>query len=201
MKKILGLMCLIVLMITSGCNQESDVPDKTPVTFGYCPTMAELAEEIRTYNHHISLEAYGSTGQALSALNKGQVDAVLVGRLAKASELNDAFEIRLRDGLTLVGRQKIFLSLSELEESNIHTYVSEERAREYLPETKDIVYHDSFETAIKEGLDDMVLIDWHDFSDNLELVIPVDAYMNKVEKFRIPVLYSFDKEKIEYLDI
>jgi hypothetical protein len=213
-----SIILLSTFFIISGCRNTGDLSgeesilseegfseideisllDKdSPVILGYCPTMASLAKEIQAKNKHISIKQYGFTAEALSGLSRGDVDIILVGRLAKKSEIEDAYESRLKGGFTLVGKIKKIITLNELHESNIHTYVSEDYAKEFLLGASNIVFHDSFDTAIREGLNDIVLIDWNDYQDNLELVIPVDMYMNKIEKFRIPVLYSLDKEIID----
>ncbi len=194
----------IIALFTTGCsikddniqNTEEVIIENQPIKLGYCPTMVEIAKMIQEKNQHVSLVPYDFTAQALQSLNKKEVDVVLVGRIAENNELGEVFEKRLKDGLTLVGREKMLIRMDDLQKSRIHTYVTKEQAQEYIPNTDKIIYHDSFESAIKEGINDAVLIKWSDFSDDFELIIPVDENMNKIEKFRIPVLYSYNKENI-----
>ncbi|MFP4195985.1 MAG: hypothetical protein ACLFSN_04435, partial [Candidatus Woesearchaeota archaeon] len=167
---------------------------------GHCPTINDLAEEIASKNEHVSLVHHESTAQALDELNKGSVDVVLVGRLAHQSEVNNGFEKRLESGLTLVGTEKKLMRMSDVERSKVHTAVGEDLAREYLPNSKNIVFHDSTDSAIQKGSNDIVLIDWNDYTDDMELVIPVDMDGNKIERFRIPVLYSYD-DILGHLDV
>ncbi|MGM5484668.1 MAG: hypothetical protein ACQEP1_02230 [Nanobdellota archaeon] len=193
---------IVILMSLSGCAQSGKVTGESPkeeIIFGHCPTMSVIAENIASENERLSLKRYPHTSAALSALNKGEVDIALVGRVAKDNELGNAVERRLREGLTLVGDEKRFISLRNLEETEVHTAVSKDKVEEYLPERTEVVYHDSTAKAIEDG--DVVLLDWVDYTDDFGLVIPVDNNMNKIERFRIPVLYSYDDKIIETLDI
>ncbi|MFP4523832.1 MAG: hypothetical protein ACLFO2_00755 [Candidatus Woesearchaeota archaeon] len=194
------LVGVAVLLLVAGCDDEVGAPEE-PVTLGYCPTMSGLAERVASENPVVSLRPFDFTAQALQGLNDGLVDAVLVGRPAREGELDDAFEKRLGTGLTLVGRQKRLISVAELGRSRIHTAADEGLARDYLPPTAEVVFHDSVESALREGLDEMVLVDWDEYSDGLRLVIPVDAAGRKVERFRLPVLYSYDEGVIQRLDV
>ncbi len=195
----LGIPAIMALMLMAGCNAAGMAAAKEPATLGYCPTMSDLAEEIASKNSHISLQPFDYTADALQALNEGDVDMVLVGRLAEKNELDNAFEERLRQGLTLVGREKRLIHISQLKDRRIHTAVDEKLANEYLPNPENIIFHESAESAIREGMDDVVLIDWDDYADSLGLVIPVDDKGNKIERFRIPVIYSYDREYTENL--
>mgnify|MGYP005838494903 CR=1 FL=1 len=200
-------IALIISLFITGCSmtgmsvntQDAEEPnvEKQPIRLGYCPTMSAIAEEIAIKNSHVSLVSYDFTVQALQSLNNKEVDVVLVGRLAEENEVGEIFEKRLRDGLTLVGKEKKLISMDNLQRSKIHTYVSKEQAQEYIPNIDNVIFHGSSESAISSGLDDLVLIRWSDFSEDLELVIPIDENMNKIEKFRIPVLYSYDDANIK----
>ncbi len=208
---VLSLPTIILLLLLGGLTFEGNVRAKEGlevnvtvkerVTVGYCPTMADLAKETASKNSHVSLQAFDYTAQALNELNKGSVDLVLVGRLAENDELDNAFEKRLRQGLTLAGREKRLIHVSRLKNNRIHTSVDEQLAREYLQDTENILFYDSVESAIREGINEIVLIDWRDYAGGLALVIPVDDAGNKIEKFRIPVIYSYNQEKIQDLEV
>ncbi|MFW5865619.1 MAG: hypothetical protein ACOCU6_00835 [Nanoarchaeota archaeon] len=201
---LVGMLAITVVLFMAGCSVTGDVignsTSKDPVTLGHCPTMADLAKEIASKNEHVSLVRYGSTAKALDELDNGSVDVVLVGRLAHQSEVNDGFEKRLEEGLTLVGTEKKLMRMSDIKRSKVHTAVSEDLTGEYLPNANNIVFHDSTDSAIQKGLNDIVLIDWNDYTDDMELVIPVDMAGNKIERFRIPVLYSTDEDYIKQLE-
>ncbi|MGM5488424.1 MAG: hypothetical protein ACQESG_05735 [Nanobdellota archaeon] len=192
----------LILLILAGCTPvekgESfeNATNVENIVLGYCPTMSAIASDIAEENSHVSLKPFASTSAAIAGLNSG-VDVILVGRLAKSYEL-DACEKRLRGGLTLVGNEKRFIRMNELT-GTVHTAASEEEVREYLPEKTDVVYHDSVDAAIDES--EMVLLNWKDYTDDMALVIPVDNNLNKIERFRIPVLYSHDERNLAFENI
>ncbi|MFP4423951.1 MAG: hypothetical protein ACLFP2_01840 [Candidatus Woesearchaeota archaeon] len=201
------IVLMIVGLLLAGCANKDTTSDayingseqvKNEITLGYCPTMAELAEDMAE-NNNVSLKPFGSTSQALQALNNGQVDVILVGRLAGGHEVGAVHEKRLKEGLTLVGKEKRFIHADELLQSTVHTAEEKEIVKTYLPDNEDVVFHESTENAINEGIDEIVLINWTDFSDEFGLVIPADSTGQKIEKFRIPVLYSYRTEYIERL--
>ncbi|MGM5482673.1 MAG: hypothetical protein ACQESF_04385 [Nanobdellota archaeon] len=200
----LKILPLLVVIILAGCGftgevieDYSDIDEK--VVIGFCPTMSDLAKNIQKKNNKVSLRNFASTSSAISALNSGSVDVILVGRLAKSYEL-DAYEKRLRKGFTLVGHEKKFISRSELEDSIVHTAAKKEKVKEYLPIKTKVVYYDSVEEAINYGLEELVLINWNDYTDELDLVIPVVG-SDKIEKFRIPVMYSYDKTILKAMEL
>lgn len=197
----IGIIILIFVGIMFSKGLITGYAVSKSITLGYCPTMSSLAEEIASKNSHISLQPFDYTAEALQSLNNGDIDLVLVGRLAKKDELNNAFEKWLGEGLTLVGREKKIVHISQLQNNRIYTAVDEKLANEYLPHTENIIFHESTESAIREGMNDIILIDWKDYTDNLELVIPIDDLGNKIEKFRIPVLYSYDDANIKNLEV
>ena len=177
----------------------SEIPKKE-IILCYCPTMHEKSQGIKSENDAIVLKGFGSTAQAFRSLNEKTVDAVLVGRLFEEGELDNPHELRLRSGFTLAGRSKRFIGAEELKAIRIHTAADEEIAGEYLPGSQNIIFHDSISSAIEEGINDAILISWEDFPESdLSLVIPVDSRMNKVERFRIPVVYSYEKEILSSL--
>ncbi len=196
---LLGIPAIMALMLLAGCDAAGMAVVKEQAILGYCPTMSDLAKDIASKNSYVSLQPFDYTAEALQALNDGDVDLVLVGRLANGNEVNNPFEKQLRQGLTLVGREKRLMHISQLKDSRIHTAADEKLASEYLPNTEKLIFHESTESAIREGMDDIVLIDWNDYADSLGLVIPVDNAGNKIEKFRIPVIYSNSRRHIENL--
>ncbi|MFW6450412.1 MAG: hypothetical protein ACOCZ6_05140 [Nanoarchaeota archaeon] len=198
----MALMVVGILILLAGCgeNDTGNLVSQTAnekISLGYCPTMEDRAEKIAD-NNDVKLKPYDYTSQALQALNNGQVDVVLVGRLAGKNEVGDVYEKRLKEGLTLAGREKQFIHVNELQQRKVHTTANKELAGKYVPE-ENLILHNSTQAAINDGIDDLVLINWTDYSDELELVIPVNNAKQKIEKFRIPVLYSYNKEYIESL--
>ncbi len=204
MKKRTNLLCMafiIVLMMSTGCTLTGMSTEKESLTLGYCPTMSSRAEGIAAANSNVVLQPFGSTAHALQALDSDMVDVVLVGRLAGKNEVGEAHEKRLESGLTLVGHEKTFIPVTALDERTIHTAADNETVDRYLPTIDNVVFYESKESAIEKGLDDLVLIHWSDYTHEFGLVIPVDSSQKKVEKFRIPVLYSYDEAHINYLEV
>jgi hypothetical protein len=216
--KSIGIMILIIALLTLfyGCKtQENKIITEKEIEFetnteekeiekrvlGYCPTMQEIAQEIQAKNEFISIKALGSTAEAFMNLNSKNVDMVLVGRVANKNELGEVSEKRIREGLTLVGKNKRFLSIQELEESRVHTAIDEKQVLEYLSEKVEVVYYSSTQEAIEKGIGEIVLIDWKDYDEKVSLVIPVNEYMQKIEKFRLPVLYTYDEDLLEIIHI
>ena len=209
MKKIVkyGLLIIavtVLALVNGGGKTEVIKEEFEEATFqkpvlGYCPTMKTHAQSIAA-DADLTLKAYGTTAEAISALKKGVVDAILVGRPAKKSELKEAFELKLRGGYTLVGKTKRLLRLDELTQKKIHTAVEKEEFSQYMPQTENVIYHNSLEEALKNGINEVVFINWDDYSDDYELLIPIDDGGNKVEKFRIPIVYSLKKEFIESIN-
>ncbi len=190
---------IIVVLAISNNPKEIQEINKTLI-LGYCPTMRYLAQNIANNNENIELMQFGLTVEALNELNKGNADFVLVGRIAKRNEIEDSFELRLRSGLTLVSKEKSFIYYDALPNMEIHTAIDKEAVKQYLLESENIIFYNSTENAIKNGLNEIVLIDWSDYIDDFELVIPVDRNLDKIEKFRIPIIYTFNQEIIDKLN-
>ena len=163
---------------------------------GNCPTMLKYVEEVSKQNH-LDMVNYHSAAEVLYNLNLGNIDIGLIGRKAKQDEFV-GYEKRLKSvGYTLIYLQKTMIDYHRLGEIMVHTYLSKDVVENNFPELGKIVYHDSLEESLKSG--EVNLIDWNDWNDSFNLLIPVDELGNKIEKFRTPILYSKDKiiEKIE----
>ena len=198
MKRLLILGAMVVLILLLGRNITTNATYKE-IILGYCPTMQENAEEISVANNNVVLVKQASTSDALMSLKKGSVDAVLIGRLAKQSEIENVNELALKNGYTLITNEKRFIQKSELQKIRIHTSLNKNIAEQILPDI-DVVYYQSTEEAVSKGLIEAVLIDWRDFKDNYELLVIMDGN-NKVKEFRIPVLYFFDKKLLDNLNL
>lgn len=166
-------------------------PTCAKIILGYCPTMQNIAKGLEQKNPNIALKAYGSTAEAISALKVGDVNSILVGRVVKKDELSDAKSYFLSNGSTLIYSQKLMIPENDLELLTIHTYLPKERAAPLFSPNQNIVFHPSLQSALESG--EVALIDWADYSDEYELVIPYNDG-GKVERFRIPALYSLHCE-------
>jgi hypothetical protein len=195
------LIIFIIINILNQNNKSNDLnqTQTQKIVLGYCPTMYEYARNIQELNDNLELRLFESSLTAINQLKSGNLDIILIGRIAKLNELNNAYELRLRQGMTLVSINKNFILEQDLINIPIHTALSREIVELYFPITNNIIFHDSLDYAIRNGIHQSVLIDWNDFNDDFELLIPVDAQMNKIEKFRLPILYSLDKDLIDNL--
>jgi len=154
----------------------------------FCPTMAPFVQEIN-FKENVKFYDAGSAANALSYLMSGEVDAVLIGRAAKKNEINaQVKEKRLQQGYTLVFHRKMGVDSSQLSQFPVHTYLAQNIAEKILPDNN-ITYHASLDECLASGLAEPVLIDWNDYRDEFELLIPMDSG-GKVSLFRAPVLYS-----------
>jgi len=165
------------------------------IRIGYCPTMINYVKDFESKNFAKSIN-YGSAAQAINALRKREVDAIIVGRLATQNELNEPFNYKFREGLTLVGETKKFIDIQDLKNLEIHTAINKNIVDEFLPDSTNIVFYDNLDEAINQGLSKSVLIDWNDYEDYMGLIIPMQ-YSQKVEKFRLPVFYTFNETIFE----
>jgi hypothetical protein len=173
---------------------------REPLILGFCPTMGHVAREIEGLDSGVSLRLYGATSTSITALKNGAVDAILVGRTVKQSELAEPLELRLRKGHTLVGQNKRFVWLQDLRDMRVHTAADKNTVNSYLPDARNVIYYASTTQALSQGLGDSVLLSWDEYSDDMELVIPVYANMDKVEQFRLPVIYCLEQKHIQRLN-
>ncbi|MCD6101483.1 MAG: hypothetical protein J7J77_00305 [Candidatus Cloacimonetes bacterium] len=163
------------------------------IKMGYCPTMEIFLNDIMELNPDIKLLSFGSAAQVLALLKEDYLNAGLIGRIAKKNEIyNEIKEMRLAKGYTLVGKFKIAIPHGELSNMEIHTYLPEEVVKSFIPEVNKVIYHKSVEDAVREGISSAILIDWDDYSDDYELIIPIEDE-GKVLKFRTPTLYYHTK--------
>ncbi len=169
-------------------------------TLGFCPTMSGWAKRLNSIDNSIELYPLNSAAEALYYVKNGMVDGIVVGRYAKKREISPAIDKRclVKEGATLVNRQKGFVEQSDLKFLKIVTYLAEEKVREMLPDTQNMIFVDSFESAVAQlNSVDAALIDWHDYRDEFELLIPVEKG-EKVKRFRLPVLY-YNRQKQDYV--
>ncbi len=165
---------------------------------GFCPTMADHAIHLKQKEKSIDLYPFGSAAEALYYLREGHVDGVVIGRFAKKSELSPSIKKQCieKEGYTLVSFRKGFIENANLQDLPVRTYLPEELVRNKYPELRHITFYTSFEEAFG-GLrpSEAALIDWHDYQDELELLIPVENG-EKVKKYRLAILF-FQQQKEE----
>lgn len=164
-----------------------NIPEPSPFLLGFCPTMKPYLPKV-VQDKDFEIFVFESAGEALFALQNGWIDIVLIGRTARTEEINEGIvEKRLSSGYTLVSNEKKLIEYSLLKNLEIHTHLPEKTVNEFIPAAENIYFHNSFEETVFH-LDKAVLINWTDFRDEFELVIPILNGL-KVEKFRAPVIY------------
>ena len=159
------------------------------IKIAYCPTMEKYANVIGSKVADIDLINANSAAQVLAMLKENLVDIVLIGRTAKSWEINNHIDfLRLKNGYTLIYKQKMGIYYADLKQVEINTYINREKIKDIAHLFKKINFFTNFDDCLKNGLDIPILIDWKDFRDEFELLIPMDEN-GKVAYFRAPVLY------------
>ena len=154
---------------------------------GNCPTMEKYTEEI-SKKYNLDIVRNHSAAEVLYNLSAGNLDIGLIGRKAEKAEFV-GYEKRLKDvGYTLIYRGKSAIDYRQLGAITVHTYLPEDIVKNNFPEFRNVVYHQSLEESLREG--EINLISWDDWRDEFNLLIPIDEFGNKIEKFRTPILYS-----------
>lgn len=155
----------------------------------YCPTMDVYAKRLFGIDGMEVIQV-PSAGQALYLLKSDAVDAVLIGRYAQQRELNGNTKfLKLKDGYTLVYRNKIAIPVEQLKEIEVITYLNKKLLSDIAPLFGHIKYLVNINECLKYNLEVPIIIDWNDYRDDFELLIPMNNDGSKVIMFRAPVLY------------
>ncbi len=159
------------------------------IKIAYCPTM-EVFMNALSDMEGLEIIPVSSAGQALFLLKSGTVDAVIIGRRAKRQELGDDTRfLRIKGGYTLVYRQKTGIPVESLKDIEVLTYIDDEKISHISGFFGAVKHLNSLDECLKYGLEIPVVIDWDDYRDDFELLIPVNERGEKVPEFRAPVLY------------
>ncbi len=153
---------------------------------GCCPTMLKSAKEIATKND-FPLEDYGSAANVLHLLRAGVIDIGVIGRKAKAQEFT-GYVKQLAKGYTLISIRKEMLAKEDLPDLKVQTTLLKEIVQKDFPDLRNVVYHEELPKQLVEG--DVWLIDWDDWKDDYNLLIPVNENYTKDNRFRVPFLYA-----------
>jgi hypothetical protein len=161
----------------------------------FCPTMTPYAEVFNREIDEITLVQVPSAAQVMSMLRNGSIDIALIGRDASNRELiPEIAKKRLQGGVTLVYFQKSGIPKEQLLEIPIKTYISKERAEKVLPSLENVKFYSSLTECEQNDVGMPMLIDWEDYKDEYELLIPMENNGAKVPEFRAPVIfYNFAK--------
>ena len=156
---------------------------------GFCPTMQPYVDKIARKVDEVEMMPFSSAGQVLSMLRNDNLDGVLIGRTAYAYEIDSNTNfIRLKDGITLAFKMKYAVSEEQLKQVDVLTYLPPEKVEHVEKFFHQIYYRDTLEQCLEENLEVPVIVDWNDFKDDFELLIPVNNY-GKTQEFRAPVIY------------
>ncbi len=159
------------------------------IKLSYCPTMQPYLEKIARNFDDIDFLPASSAAEVLYMLRAGSIDAALIGRVAHSRELDEKTKFyRLKGGNTLIYRQKAGIGFDQLKEVEVYTYLPEEFIKDISSAFKRVIHFDSLDECLKDGLATPVLINWEDYRDEFELLIPMDV-RGKTPYFRAPVLY------------
>ena len=165
------------------------------VKIAFCPTMDPYAEKIANSFQDVKMLEGSAAASVLAALREGQVDGVLIGRKAKAYEIDEKTQFeKLKGGITLVYLQKAAVDEGQLSTIPVKTYLKKERLANIEQLFKSVEYRDSFKACFEDGLEIPAIIDWDDYRDDFGLLIPMNRY-GKTPIFRAPVLYYKNIEK------
>ncbi|BDU49717.1 hypothetical protein [Haliovirga abyssi] len=163
---------------------------KERVSLSYCPTMLPYVEEIKKNLEEVEIIPGGSAAGVLSMLRNGNVDMIIIGRKAYERELtNEIKERRLQEGYTLAYSQKMGISEEKLKEISVKTYVDEKIVKEKFAMLKNVTYYEDKDECINSGVNIPMLVDWQDFKEEFELLIPLNNEGGKTSVFRAPVVY------------
>ncbi len=159
---------------------------------GFCPTMGVFVDKIKN-SSGIEIIPFRSAAEVLYNLKMNNVDIGFIGRLAKQMEINDSIKVkRLSDSYTLVGPFKTGIRKDDVRTLSIATYLPKDKVESFIPEAQNVRYFDTLQQAFSSNAS-AVLIDWNDYNDNYELVIPIEDNGLKTLKFRTPTLFYYQK--------
>ena len=165
----------------------------------YCPTMQPYVETIAQRVDEVEMMNYSSAGQVLSMLRNSEIDGVLIGRTAASYEIDAKTEfVRLKDGITLAFKMKYGLPEVQLKDIDVLTYLKAEQVDHVKHFFKEIHFRESLDKCLQENLEVPVLVDWNDFRDDFQLLIPMNDF-GKTQQFRAPVIYhkNIDEQVIQ----
>ncbi len=165
---------LVLLLVLVGCGVNSD-----SLRVGYCPTMTSYVEQIPSV---IPVE-FESASQAITALQNGKVDVIVIGRKAYSFENQGFSEVLLEDGYTLVGLERAIVSLEDLE--LIRTCSFEEVDYPFGNVTVINTLQEECQTF---------LIRWSQFNDQNLIIPEVDG--EKISWFRSPHFYAREQNTL-----
>lgn len=218
MKKIVILLAFTVLL-AGLVRFMSEDGDKRPqlkaqnpqLVVGYCPTMSIYASQLDAESYKFVL--LPSSAAVLEKLSNQEIDLALIGRRAKSFEKNSLWqELMIDPGYTLISTQTQIINELDLKEFTIHTALDARIAETLLPAGTEIIYYETAEEAIENGLLEVVeneersvlkkaaLIAWEEYEQDYELLVPMQGEQKAIQ-FRTPILYYLEQQQSSAQDI
>ncbi len=195
---IMGFFIVIIVYAFVGCkplDEQATSPTATstalPVTLGFCPTMRPYVQRLIDSGHNFRTIQFDNSSQAIQALKSGLVQAALVGRTARQSEISEDIRLnRIEDGYTLIGQIQALLPYEELIDVRVFTLEESKDAAAILPPGTSITYYQNFDQMMSDlDRSSAVLLRWSEVPNSFQLLIPVDGQGNKIPEFRSPHVY------------
>jgi len=198
-----GLLSLIVLsacqaqtehVAESTAAQTAEQSIKQPQTeihIGYCPTMAPQVQALVEDHPYLVPRRFDNSAVAIGALHTGQVQAILIGRMAWENEHTDHLRlVLLSDGLTLIVQQPGVIRYEDLSRVRVLTHESKAAIQDLLPPGTNIIHYDDFD-QMRADLDGTValLLRWSQALPTDNLLVPIDQAGLKIPAFRSPHFY------------
>ncbi len=163
------------------------------IRLAFCPTMTPFAQDIRNNIDTVQLLPGNSAAMVLQMLKRGMVESVLIGRTAKSYELGNGIKYkRLKEGITLIYKDKTSIYKDKLKDIPVMTYLNKDSLGKIANYFTKIAYTKSRDDCLNGDLSIPILIDWRDFRDSFELLIPIDE-RGKLPEFRAPIIYYSEK--------
>jgi hypothetical protein len=183
------ISCTNQIIIEEPINKFNEKPIKEGLIVGYCPTMEPYANMLKD-NYDFEVKELGSALIVLNNLNDNQIDVALIGRKAYLNEKINLHEKQLKEGYTLIFKERMIFDKNNLNQINIFT--SEKNLSEIYYDLN-LIYDENF------NFENVNLINWQNFND-YELFIVMDG-LNKDLRFRTPFIYSKDEDLIKNIEI
>lgn len=191
---IMGLLFLINVYAMVGCkllDEQVISPTALPMTLGYCPTMKPYIQSLVDSTQNLSAVQFDNAAMAIQSLVSGEVQAALIGRMARHSEINEDIRLhRIEDGFTLIALNQAVIPYEALLDARIFTMEENKDAHALLPQDASITYYQNFDQMMSDlDRSSAVLLRWSEVPNSFQLLMPVDGQGNKIPEFRSPHFY------------
>ncbi|MFW5853279.1 MAG: hypothetical protein ACOCU8_01395 [Patescibacteria group bacterium] len=193
-----GILLIIVLLLVVNFNNLTKYSPAAVLTaskpsLAFCPNIDKYGgqlvsqyglEEVRT----------ASSMDSFQLLKTGAVDVILSSRPALAREVSSKMKEKLlQDNYLLAYQYSDFVSLEDLADETVRTYLPQAEAEAVLPIATNIVTDLDRDNIKPSDLEDILLLKWSDYQDGFGFISPYNS-QGLLQEFRGPFLYYFDDE-------